>query len=112
MSDRFNWLGDIAPYLPPAFGALLGLRYAKNLTASERGISALFGFGVSVYFAPAIGEVLGHLPEKSPRIFVVISILTAMLGMDVLTGLMAIGNSFAVSPLSAVKDWWGAWKNK
>lgn len=112
MSDRFNWLGDLAPYLPPAFGALLGLRWAKDQTPVQKALSFLFGCGVSIYFSPAIAEVLGHLPEKSPRIFVVISILTAMLGMDLLAGLVAISKAFASSPLSTFKDWWSAWRGK
>jgi hypothetical protein len=111
MSSR-EWLGEVAPYLPPAFGALIGLRWAKDLTPRQRFVSFLFGVGVSVYFAPAIAEVLGHLPDKSPRIFVVISILTAMLGMDILAGFVAITKAFASSPLATFKDWWSAWKGR
>lgn len=110
MSGRWEWLADVAPYLPPCFGALLGLRWAKDQTPKQKWLSFGFGVGVSIYFAPAIAEVLGHLPDKSPRIFVVISILTAMLGMDILAGVMAIAKAFAASPLATFKDWWAAWK--
>lgn len=112
MPQRFSWLADLAVYLPPAFGALLGLRYAKDQTPKEKAVSALFGFGVSVYFAPAIAEVLGHLPDKSPRIFVVIAILTAMLGMDILAGVVAVTKGFASAPLATFKDWWAVWRGK
>lgn len=112
MSSRWEWLGDLAPYLPPAFGALLGLRWAKDLTPKEKTVSFLFGFGASVYFSPAIGELLGHLPDKSPRIFVAIAILTALLGMDILAGLVAIAKAFSLSPLQSFKDWWSAWRSK
>jgi hypothetical protein len=107
-----EWLGEVVPYLPPAFGALLGLRWAKDQTHRQKAVSFAFGVGVSVYFAPAIAEVLGHMPDKSPRIFAVISILTAMLGMDILAGVVAMGKAFANSPLSTFKDWWAAWKGR
>lgn len=116
MSDAINWVGDLltklAPYLPAGFGALIGLRYAKDQTPKERAISWIFGFVVSIYFAPAIAEVLGYLPDKSPRIFVVISILTAMLGMDILAGVMAVTKAFALAPLATFKDWWAIWRNR
>ncbi len=107
--DSLVW---IVPFLPPAFGAMLGLKWAQGQTRQQKVVSFAFGVGVSMYFAPAIAEVVGHLPDKSPRIFVVISILTAMLGMDVLTGLVAVSKSFALSPLQTFKDWWAAWRNK
>lgn len=107
--DSMAW---IAPYVPPAFGAILGLRWAQNQTKTQKVASVLFGFGVAICFAPAIAEVVGHLPERSPRIFVVISVLTAMLGMDILSGLMAVAKGFASSPLQTFKDWWAIWRNK
>lgn len=104
--------GILAPYLPPTFGALIGLRWAKDQTPFQRFTAVLFGIGVSVYFAPAIGEVLGYLPDKSPRIFAVISVLTALLGMDVLTGFVAIAKAFAINPLQSVKEWWAMWRGR
>lgn len=109
---KLDWLGEVAPYLPPAFGALVGLRWAKDQTPKQKAVTFLFGFGVSVYFAPAIAELLGHLPDKSPRIFVVIAILTALLGMDILAGVVALAKSFAASPLASFKEWWTAWKGR
>ena len=116
MVNKLNALLDslmwVVPYLPFAFGAILGLRWAQNQTRRQKVASALFGFGLAISFAPAIAEVVGHLPERSPRIFVVISILTAMLGMDILSGLMAVAKGFANSPLQTFKDWWAIWRNK
>ena len=107
--DSLGWLTQ---FLPPAFGSLMGLKWAQGQTNQQKVISFAFGVGVSIYFAPAIAELLGALPEKSPRIFAVISILTAIVGMDVLTGFVAISKSFAISPLQTFKDWWAAWRNK
>jgi hypothetical protein len=107
--DSLGWL---AQFLPPAFGALLGLKWAQGQTNQQKVVSFAFGMGLSIYFAPAVAEVLGQLPDKSPRIFAVISILTAIIGMDVLTGFVAISKSFALSPLQTFKDWWAAWRNR
>lgn len=102
--DRLGF-SDLAPYLPPAFGALVGLRYAKDQTPAQKALSFGVGFGLAVYFGPAIAELLG----LGPRATVAAGVLTAVIGMDVIGGLMVAAAAFKANPLDAFRAWWRAW---
>lgn len=108
MSERFAWLGDLAPYLPPAFGALLGLGFARNQTARQKVIGFVLSFGLGVYFGPAVAEVL----SLGPKAAVAAGILIAVMGMDVIGGLLALAAAFRSDPIGTFKAWWGAWWNR
>ena len=43
---------------PAAIGALIGLRYAKDQTGLQKLSSALTGFGLAVWWGPALAELL------------------------------------------------------
>ena len=96
---------DLLPYLPPAFGALLGLRYAKDQTPAQKLTSFVFGFGLGVWFGPAIAEGL----SLGPRLTIAAGILVAVLGMDVIGGLMAALSQFKADPLGTGRRWINAW---
>ena len=107
MSDRFAWLGDLAPYLPYGIGAAIGLRWAKDQTPTQRVVSFGLSFGLAIYIAPALAEVIGLGPKGT----VAVGILTAVVGMDVLGGLVAAGKAFQNAPLDSFKSWWNVfWK--
>ena len=102
-------LGDlasqVAPYLPPAFGAFIGLRWAQNQTPLQKVTGFIGGFGVAVYMGPAVAELLG----LGPKATVAAGILLAVVGMDILGGLMAAASAFRVDPAGSFAKWWGAW---
>ena len=108
MSGRFDWLGELAPYLPPAFGAVVGLRWAKAQTARQRVLSFAAGFGLAVWFGPAIAELLA----LGPKATVAAGILTAIVGMDAIGGVMAALSSFKSDPVAAFRAWWNAWRGQ
>ena len=113
MSERLSWLGDafaslsasLAPYLPPALGALVGLRWAQNQTPTQKVLGFATSFGAGVYLGPAVAEIL----SLGPRTAVAAGILIAVVGMDVIGGLMALAAAFRADPIGTFKAWWGAW---
>lgn len=107
MPDRFReFAADIAPYLPPAFGAFIGLRWAQNQTPVQKVTGFAGGFGLAVYFGPAIAEFF----TLGPKATIAVGVLTAVIGMDILGGLMAAAKAFGTNPLESFKGWWSAWK--
>ena len=107
-AGRLSWLGDLAPYLPPAFGALIGLRWARHQTATQKVMSFGLSFGLGVYLGPAVAEIL----SLGPKAAVAAGILIAVVGMDVIGGLMALAAAFRADPIGTFKAWWGAWWNR
>jgi hypothetical protein len=105
MSDRLSFLGDLAPYLPPAFGAMVGLRYAKDQSPAQKFSSFAIGFGLAVYVAPGIAEWLALGPKST----IAVGILTAIVGMDVIGGLMAAVAQFRENPARTFREWLNAW---
>ena len=105
LTDRFAWLGDLAPYLPPAIGSLIGLRWAREQTATQKVTSFACSFALGVYLGPAIAEIL----SLGPKAAVAAGILIAVVGMDVIGGLMALSAAFRADPIGTFKAWWGAW---
>lgn len=104
MSDRFAWLADLAPYLPPAFGSFIGLRWAKDQTPLQKVTGFLGGFGLAVWFGPAVAEVF----SLGPKATIAAGVLIAVIGMDIIGGLMAAAKAFGANPVQSFKDWWGA----
>lgn len=90
----------VTPYLPPAFGALLGLRYAKDQTPGQKAVGFLFGFGLAVYFGPAAAEILSLGPNAAAAAHVLI----AVAGMDVVAGFVVVTRQFSASPMTVVRD--------
>ena len=95
----------LEPYLPPAFGAFIGLRWASEQTPVQKLTGFGCGFGLSVFIAPAIAEAL----SLGPKLTVAVGVIVAVVGMDVLGGLMAAARAFQLDPLKSFREWWGAW---
>lgn len=100
-----KWLGELTPYLPPAFGALIGLRWAREQTPRQKVLSFFTGFGLAVYIAPAIAELLA----LGPKATVAVGILTAIVGMDAVGGLMAAASQWRNDPAGTLRGWLDAW---
>lgn len=105
MPSKWEWLGELAPYLPPAFGALIGLRWARQQTARQKVLSFAAGFGLAVWFGPALAELL----SLGPKATVAVGILTAIVGMDAIGGLMAAAGQFQADPSGTFRTWLDAW---
>ena len=106
MNDRLSQLAsDLAPYLPPAFGALLGLRYAKDQTPAQKVFAFGSGFGLAVYIGPALAELFA----LGPKATVAAGILVAVAGMDVIGGLLAVAAQFKENPTRTFRAWLNAW---
>ena len=105
MPSKWEWVGELAPYLPPAFGALVGLRWAGRQTARQKVLSFAAGFGLAVWLGPAIAELL----SLGPKATVAVGILTAIVGMDAIGGLMAATAQFQADPAGTVRSWLDAW---
>ena len=82
MPDRYQDIFKIlADLLPPAFGALIGLRNSGHMTPIQRLSGFACSFILSVYFGPAIAEVL-HL---GPRLTIAVAIIVAIIsGMQIM----------------------------
>ena len=96
---------ELAPFLPPAFGALIGLRYATDQTGLQKLSSALTGFGLAVWWGPALAELLA----LGPRVAIAAGILIALVGTDIVGGLIAAARQFAVAPLETARGWIDLW---
>ncbi len=105
MSDRFDWVSELAPYIPPGIGAVLSLRYTKDQTPAQKALSFVLGFGLGVYGGPALGELLS-LGPKAPA---GAGILIAVLGYDVIGGVLAALAQFKENPLVVGRRWINAW---
>ena len=106
----WRWVDELAlvaaPFLPPAFGAFLGLRWVKDQTPFQRVTGFVGSFGIGVYGAPAIAEHVG----LGPNVTVAIGILLAVIGMDLIGGLMRAAQKFREDPLGCLKEWVPWWK--
>lgn len=106
MSDRLYQLADaVAPYVPPALGALLGLRYAQNQTNLQKVTSWATGTLAGIYLAPWVGELL----DLGPRGTVAVGFLIGFAGYDLMLGLTALMRQFGTNPLGTIRDALGAW---
>lgn len=99
---------EVAPYLPPAFGALIGLRWAKDQTPTQKVFSWATGFGLAVWFAPGICEYM----DFGPKTTVAVSILVAIVGMDIVGGFLAVGAQFRANPVDTFSQWWDALRGR
>ncbi|HZQ01424.1 MAG TPA: hypothetical protein VFB13_17900 [Reyranella sp.] len=109
--DKFSlsdFAASAAPYLPPAFGALVGLRWAQNQTPLQKLTGFAGGFGLGVWFGPAVAEWF----SLGPRATIAAGILIAVVGMDVMGGIMAAAKAFGSDPMGTLTSWWSAWRGR
>lgn len=105
MVDR--WALELTPYLPPSIaGSIIGLRWAKEQTPLQKVGSFCASCAIAVYAGPAIGEVMG----LGPRAQAATILLVAVLGMDILGGIVVAAKQFGATPVASLKVWWTAWR--
>jgi hypothetical protein len=109
MPDRLNDLANLlVPHLPAGFGALLGLRWARGLTPLQKLTGFGTSFGLAVYFGPAVAELLALGPKST----IAVGILIAVIGGDIVGGLIAAARAFSADPVGTFKTWWNAWRGQ
>ena len=107
MYDRIQSMAaDVAPYLPPALGSLIGLYWSKNQTPMQKTIGFVAGFGLGMYFGPAASEVL----NLGPKATVAAGILIAVVGMDIVGGLLAAAQAFRHDPMAVLRRAVALWR--
>ena len=105
-ADFLELMGALSP--PAFFGALIGLRYAKDQTLQQSGVNFLISAGLGI----VAGGVSGEVWHFGPWVVSAIGILAAVVGMDVIAGIRAVSGQFSTDPLGAFKAWWSAWWKK
>jgi hypothetical protein len=103
-----NLVRELGPYLPPAFGALIGLRYAREQTPVQKLSSFASGFGLAVWCGPARAELLA----LGPKATIAAGILIAIVGMDIVGGLIVAARQFGQAPAASVRGWLDTWLGK
>ena len=98
----------LAPYLPPAFGALMNLPYARNQTRAQRVVSWAVGTAVGLYVGGAVAEWL----TLGPRATIASGFLFGAAGYDLMLGLTAAARGFGADPMGSVRGWLSAWLNR
>lgn len=107
--ELLSWIGErLDPYLPPAAGALIGLKWTRDQTPLQRMLSAFSGFALAVYIGPAVAEAF----SLGPRLTIAVGILIAIAGMDILGGLMVAASAFRKDPLGTALSWWKTITNR
>ncbi|UYN96596.1 MAG: hypothetical protein KIT25_06590 [Enhydrobacter sp.] len=95
----------VSPFVPPALGALLGLRYATHRSPRDRMVSWLLAVGAGLYLGGAVGEFYG----LGPRVTGGVMFLIAMLAMELFAVLVAALRQLAADPAGAFRRWLDAW---
>ena len=103
LTTVLEWAGALAP--PAFFGALIGLRYAKEQTLQQRGVNFLISAGLGI----VAGGVSGEVWRFGPWVVSAIVILAAVVGMDVMAGIRAIAGQFGTDPFGTFRAWWSTW---
>ena len=98
----------VAPYLPPAVGALMNLPYARSQTPVQRAVSWAVGTAVGLYVGGAVAEWLA----LGPRATIAAGFLFGAAGYDLMLGLTAAARGFGADPMGSVRGWLSAWLNR
>lgn len=95
----------LSPFIPPALGALVGLRYAAPRPARDRVVSWLLSVAAGLYLGGAVGEFYGlGLRTTGGAMF-----LIAMLAMELFAVLVAALRQWAADPVGTFRKWRDAW---
>jgi hypothetical protein len=108
MSDKLDWrtLWDAAaPFVPPALGALVGLRYAAHRSPRDRAVSWFLSVAAGLHLGGAIGEFW----ELGMRATGGVMFLIAMLAMELFAVAVAALRQWAADPVGTFRKWRDAW---
>lgn len=103
---ELRWLWEsVAPFVPPAMGALIGLRYATHQSPRDRTVSWFLSVGAGLYLGGAIGEFYGlGIKSTGGAMF-----LIAMLGAELFAVAIAALRQWAADPVGTFRKWRDAW---
>lgn len=107
MSVDLQWLWDaLAPFVPPAMGGLVGLRYAKEPRPKrDRIISWGLSVGAGIYLGAALGEFYGlGIKTVGGAMFVI-----AMLSAELFGVVVAALRQWQTDPAGTFRRWLDAW---
>lgn len=108
MSDNGNlkWLWEAAgPFLPPALGAFIGLRYSP--AASKR--DQLIAWGCSCMAGIYLGAALGEFYALGMKTTGAAMFLVAMFGSQLFAVAIAALKQWAADPVATFRRWRSAW---
>lgn len=101
MDRLWSFFDSLIPLVPPALGALVGLRYAQNQTMRDRAVAYVGSVVLGIYLGPALGE---HL-SLGPKTIVGVSFLIAMLGTELFAVAVAAMRQWAADPVGTFAKW-------
>jgi hypothetical protein len=95
----------VGPFIPPALGAFIGLRYAAEATKRDQLIAWSCSAAAGIYLGAAISEFYGlGLKTAGACMF-----LIAMFGSQLFAVGIAALKQWAADPVSAFRRWRSAW---
>lgn len=98
-------LDALAPFLPPAIGAYIGLRYAKQQSKRDHAISWVCAAAAGIYVGAALGEHFGFGLKVTGGLMFVI----AMFSSELFAVVIAALRQWAADPVETFKRWRDAW---
>lgn len=102
MNVSLQWLWEfLSPVLPPALGALVGLRYVAQQTPRQRFFSWVCSMGAGIYIGAALGEHFGLGVKSIGGLMFVI----AMLGSELFGVAIAACRQVSADPVGTFRRW-------
>lgn len=111
MSDLKAWLSEwvdpsVLPFVPPSLiGAFIGWRWAQEQTQRQRAGSFLISTVLSSYATAAVAENL----HWGTATLALVAILGAVVGMDLIGGLVVSARQWKADPQGTFGRWWATW---
>lgn len=105
---KLEWsalLDLIGSLVPPALGAFVGLRYAKDQSRVDRAVSWFCAMVAGIYVGGAVGE---HF-TFGPKTTVGIGFTIAMLGAELWAVAVSALRQWAQDPVGTFRKWRDAW---
>lgn len=100
--DRFwSFVDSVAPFVPPALGAFVGLRYAESQGARDRAVAWFCSAMIGIYTGPMIGE---HF-ELGGKTTVGMSFLIAMFGAELVAVVVRALRQWSDDPVGTFARW-------
>lgn len=90
----------IAPLVPPALGAAVGLRYTATCSPRDRAAGYCLSVAMAVFLGPAIAETFA----LGPKTTVGIGFGIAMLGQEILAAAVAFIRRVASDPVATIRS--------
>lgn len=101
MLNAINTVLDwIAPLVPPALGAAVGLRYTATCSPRDRAAGYCLSVAMAVFLAPGFAEAL----QLGPKTTVGLSFGIAMLGQELLAAGVAFLRRVASDPIATIRS--------